>query len=142
MGRGQKARRPADTRADIQNRYVSGDPGQFGEVGGRGEPTGVKLVEGAQLPGSEPLILRPENHERRLQAFSQSNRAIVVAHAIKVIGHCKVPPADRRINWRSDSACSRIEPGTTKAGVSTLGIPSRPIPGPYRTISWDGPGVR
>src|SRR5882724_8146591 len=30
-------------------------------------------------------------------------------------------PADRRINWRNDSACSRIEPGTTKAGVSTLG---------------------
>ena len=28
--------------------------------------------------------------------------------------------ARRRISWRSDSACSRIELGTTKAGVSTF----------------------
>src|SRR4029077_1091823 len=30
-------------------------------------------------------------------------------------------PTPHRISWRSDSACSRIELGTTKAGVSTFG---------------------
>src|SRR5262249_11600598 len=59
-GRGQKARRPADARADIQNRRVDGDASQFGKVGGGRESAGVKLVEGSQLLGREPLILRAE----------------------------------------------------------------------------------
>jgi 3-deoxy-D-manno-octulosonic acid (KDO) 8-phosphate synthase len=33
----------------------------------------------------------PEGRERRLQPFGQAGRAIVVAHVIKDIGHCKVP---------------------------------------------------
>src|SRR5579859_1736303 len=40
----QKARRSADAGADIQNCHVGGDPGQLGELGGRSEPAGVKLV--------------------------------------------------------------------------------------------------
>jgi hypothetical protein len=51
----------------------------------------VKLVEGAQLPGREKLIFRPEGNQRRLQPFDQAGRAIVVAHVIKDIGHCKAP---------------------------------------------------
>ena len=92
IGRSQKARRPADARADIQNRHVGGDPGQLGKLGGRGEPPGVKLVERRQLLRREPLLLRPEGGERRLQPLGQAGRAIVVAHAIKDIGHCSVPP--------------------------------------------------
>ena len=34
-GRGQKARRPADARADIQNRHVGGNPSQLGKLNGR-----------------------------------------------------------------------------------------------------------
>jgi hypothetical protein len=91
-GRSQKARRPADARTDVQNPHVSGDPSQLGKLGGRSEPAGVKLVNGTQLLGREPLILRPEGRERRLQPLGQAGRTIVVAHAIKHIGHCKVPP--------------------------------------------------
>src|SRR3954469_13799122 len=47
IARRQKARRPADAPADIQNRHVGGDPSQLGKLGGRREPAGVKLVEGA-----------------------------------------------------------------------------------------------
>ena len=39
----------------------------------------------------EPLILWPKDSERRLQPLGQAGRTIVVAHAIKNIGHCKVP---------------------------------------------------
>src|ERR1700722_19660034 len=91
IGRGQKARRSADARADVKNRHVGGDPSQLGKLGGRCESAGVKLVEGAQLLGREPLILRPEGRERRLQPFGQAGRAIVVADVIKGIGHCKAP---------------------------------------------------
>ena len=52
IGRSQKARRPADARADIQNRHVGGDPSQLGKLGGRGEPAGVKLVEGSPVAGA------------------------------------------------------------------------------------------
>ena len=41
--------------------------------------------------GREPLILRPEGSERRLQPFGQAGRAIVVTHVIKDIGHGKSP---------------------------------------------------
>ena len=51
----------------------------------------MKLVEGAKLLGREPLILRSEGRQRRLQPLGQAGRAIVVAHVIKDIGHCKVP---------------------------------------------------
>jgi hypothetical protein len=51
----------------------------------------VKLVEDAQLLGREPVILRPEGSEHRLQPLGQAGGAIVVAHAIKDIGHCKIP---------------------------------------------------
>src|SRR5258708_33703124 len=61
IGRSKKACRPADARADIQNRQVGGDPGQLGKLGGRSEPACVKLVEGTQLLGREPLILRPKD---------------------------------------------------------------------------------
>ena len=54
---------------------------------------GVKLVEAAQLLGREPLILRAEGRERRLQPLGQAGRAIMVAHAIKFIGHCKMSPS-------------------------------------------------
>ncbi len=87
IGRGQKARRPANARSDIQNRHVGGNPGQLGKLGGRCQPSGVKLVEGSQLLRRESLVLRPEGRERRLQPLGQAGRAIVVAHAIKDIGH-------------------------------------------------------
>src|SRR5262245_22501983 len=45
MARGQKARRPADARPDVENRHVGGDPGQRGKLGGGGEPARVDLVE-------------------------------------------------------------------------------------------------
>ena len=61
------------------------------ELGGRGEPAGVELVEGAELLRRQPLIFRPEGGERRLQPLGQAGRTIVVAHAIEVIGHGKVP---------------------------------------------------
>src|SRR5215469_11602650 len=51
VGRGQKARRPADACADVQNRHAGGDPGQLAKLGGSSEPAGVKLVEGSQLLG-------------------------------------------------------------------------------------------
>ena len=67
-------------------------PASFGKLGGRRKPAGVKLVEGAQLLGREPLILRSEGNERGLQPLGQAGRAIVVAHPVKDIGHGKVPP--------------------------------------------------
>jgi hypothetical protein len=42
----------------------------------------VKLVDGTQLLGREPLIFRPEGGERRLQPLSQAGRAIVAAYAM------------------------------------------------------------
>src|SRR5258707_11810145 len=48
---GQKAHRPADARANIQNGHVGRDPSQLGKLGGRSEPAGVKLVKGTQLLG-------------------------------------------------------------------------------------------
>src|SRR5258708_30329965 len=92
IGRAQNGCGPADARADIQNRQVGSDPGQLGKLGGRSEPACVKLVEGTQLLGREPLILRPKDSERRLQPLGQAGRAIMVAHAIKDIGHCQGSP--------------------------------------------------
>jgi hypothetical protein len=43
----------------------------------------MKLVEGTELLGREPLILRPESNERRVPPLSQAGRAIMVAHAIE-----------------------------------------------------------
>ena len=63
------------------------DPSQLGKLDGRCEPAGVKLVERGQLLRRESLILRSEGGERRLQPLGQAGRAIVVAHAIKNIGH-------------------------------------------------------
>jgi hypothetical protein len=40
----------------------------------------------------KPLFLRPESRKRCLQALGQAARAIVVAHTIKHIGHCSIPP--------------------------------------------------
>jgi len=74
-----------------RNRHVGGESSQLGKLGGRSEPAGVKLVEGSQLLRQEPLFLRSEGRERRLQPLGQAGRAIVVAHAIKDIVHCKVP---------------------------------------------------
>jgi len=91
IGRSQKARRPADTRSDIQNRHVGGNPSQLGKLNGRREPSGVKLVEGSQLLRREPLFVRPEGRECRIQPLGQAARAIVVAHTIKDIGHCSIP---------------------------------------------------
>jgi hypothetical protein len=51
----------------------------------------VKLVKGSELLRREPLILWPERRERPLQPIGQADRAIVVAHTIKDIGHCKAP---------------------------------------------------
>ena len=73
IGRRQKARRPADARADIQNRHVGGDPSQLGKLGGRREPPGVKLVERAELLRREPLLLRPEGASA---VFSRSVRPV------------------------------------------------------------------
>lgn len=52
----------------------------------------MKLVEGSQLLRRELLFVRPEGRERGLQPLDQTTRAIVVAHTIKHIGHCGVPP--------------------------------------------------
>src|SRR5436309_10597651 len=46
----------------------------------------------------------------------------------------------RRYSCRSESACSRIELGTTKAGVSTFAKPLSPMPGTFGKINWNGPG--
>ncbi|BCH03785.1 hypothetical protein MesoLj131b_57840 [Mesorhizobium sp. 131-2-5] len=62
----------------------------MGKLGGGGKPTGVKLVEGAQLLRREKLILRAKSSQYRPQPFSQAGRAIVVAHSIKFIGHGKM----------------------------------------------------
>jgi hypothetical protein len=91
IGRSQKARRPAESRSDIQNRHVGGYPSQLGKLNGRCEPAGVKLIETSQLLRREPLFLWSEGRERRLQPLGQAGRAIVVAYAIKKIGH-SVPP--------------------------------------------------
>src|SRR5215469_10978268 len=91
IGRSEKARRPTDAGADIEDRHAGSDPDQRGKLGGRGKPAGVKLVESAQLLGRELLIRRPEDSERGLQPLGQASRAIVIAHAIKSIGHCTVP---------------------------------------------------
>src|SRR5258707_13179927 len=53
--RSQKARRPANSRSDIQNRHVGGNPSQLGKLNGRCQPSGVELVEGSQLLRREPL---------------------------------------------------------------------------------------
>ena len=55
----------------------------------------MKLIEASQLLRREPLILRPEGRERRLQPFGQAGRAIVVAHIIKDISHGKSPDSGR-----------------------------------------------
>ena len=47
----------------------------------------MKLIEGSQLLRRQPLFIRPEGRERRLQPIGQAGRAIVVAHTIKDIGH-------------------------------------------------------
>lgn len=91
IGRGQKARRPANSRSDIQNRHGGGDPGQLGKLNGRCEPAGVKLVEGSQPLRRGARLVRPEGCQRRLQPLGQAGRAIMVAHPIKEIGH-SVPP--------------------------------------------------
>ena len=62
-----------------------------GKLSGRCQPSGVKLVEGGQLLRHEPLFVRSEGPERRLQSLSQAACAIVVAHFIKNIGHCGIP---------------------------------------------------
>src|SRR5690348_13666732 len=46
--RSEKARRSANSRSDIQDRHVRGNPGQVGKLNGGREPSGVKLVEGSQ----------------------------------------------------------------------------------------------
>jgi hypothetical protein len=99
--RSYKARRSANSLSDIQNRHVGGSPSQLGKLNGRYEPAGVKLVQGGQLLGREPLFIRPEGPQRRLQTLDQAGRAIVVAHTIKNIGHsvplsCRVLVAEIR----------------------------------------------
>src|SRR5260370_16126624 len=89
--RSQKARRPTNSRSDIQNRHVGGNPSQHGKLNGCCQPSGVKLVEGSQLLRREPLFVRPEGRERRLQPLGQAARAVVVAHTIKDIDHCSIP---------------------------------------------------
>src|SRR4051812_8426 len=49
IGRGEKARRSANARSDIQNRHIGGNPSQFGKLDRRREPAGVKLVDGSEL---------------------------------------------------------------------------------------------
>jgi hypothetical protein len=51
----------------------------------------MKMVEGAQLRGRQPLTFRPQNGERALQPLGQAGGAIVVAHSIEDIGHGKAP---------------------------------------------------
>jgi hypothetical protein len=50
----------------------------------------MKLIQATQLPGREPLILRPERVQGGLQALPEPSRAIVLAHAIGSIGHCRI----------------------------------------------------
>lgn len=50
--------------------------------------------------------------------------------------HCNVPYwTERRINWRSESRCSKIELGTTSAGVNTPGYAPAPMLAVEDTIS-------
>src|SRR5258707_328285 len=64
-----KRARPPAPGAIIRHRRIRGDVSQLCKIGGRGEPAGVKLVEGTQLLGREALILRAERDERRLEPF-------------------------------------------------------------------------
>src|SRR6516225_7738017 len=91
IGRSQEARRPADARAGIQNRHAGSNPSQLGKLYGGCEPSGMKLVEVSQLLRREPLFVRPEGRERRLQPLCQAGRAIVVARAIENIRHYSIP---------------------------------------------------
>ena len=95
IARRQKARRPADARTNIQNRHLGGDSNELGKLGGRGQPSRVKLVQGGQLLRLQRPILRPEIGERRLQPLGQAGRAIMVTHAGERIGHGRVPPGFR-----------------------------------------------
>ena len=56
-------------------------------INGRCESSGMKLVDASQLLRREPLFVRPESRERRLQPLGEAGRAIVVAHTIEDIGH-------------------------------------------------------
>ena len=85
------ARRSADARSDIQHRHISRDAGQFCQIRGRGEATGVKLVETRQLLRRQPRIFRSEHRQRRLEPLGQAGRTIMVAHAIKLVFHDKTP---------------------------------------------------
>src|SRR6185437_15066634 len=79
MARRQKARRSADSRADIDHRVVGGDPGQLGEFRGGREPPRMELVERSQLPEREGLLLRAADGKYHLQPFGEAARAIVLA---------------------------------------------------------------
>ncbi len=59
----------------------------------------------------------------RLRSLARIGPALhpPAAVLVQVEGSEGDQPARRRLSWRSDSACSRIELGTTKAGVSTFG---------------------
>ena len=102
-GRRQEARRPADTRADIQHRHVRRDPGQLGKLRGRSQPPGVKLVEAGELLRHKPLILGTEHGQRRLQPLGQPSRAIMVAYALQHFGHVKTPADHLQAKCRAAS---------------------------------------
>src|SRR5712691_11250863 len=91
---------------------------------GTGFPWAFSLLSAV---GSRGLEHRAQDAEPGVLVYKPRRKSIMAAPTSGARS-CSVQwpqpgsqPADRRINWRSDSACSRIEPGTTKAGVSTLG---------------------
>src|SRR5262245_63926208 len=64
-----------------------------GRVLRRNDGASFQTVADALTTGEPSLRRRARVYaRRRLQAFSQASRAIVVADAIKCIGHCRVPP--------------------------------------------------
>src|SRR5207248_3838123 len=80
------------------------------------------------LVSCRQLVHAASNTALRTPTRASSSKKSIMAALTSSARCCSVQspqpgsqPADRRISWRSDSASSRIEPGTTKAGVSTLG---------------------
>ena len=80
-------------------------------------PATLALAEDfIQVRSLGPTLVKGIN--ARVEIYEFTGATAVIGFAF---GHDTDQPARRLISWRSESACSRIELGTTKAGVSTPG---------------------
>ncbi|WP_245429984.1 hypothetical protein [Mesorhizobium sp. WSM3859] len=72
----------------------------------------MELVERRQLPGLQPLFLRPKYRQRGLQSIGEAGRAVVIAHAIEFVGHCTSLQASK-----SRKRYGRFRPATIRDNV-------------------------